>query len=265
MKNKLKKFNIKEKNFLDEIVKKKKEDLQVSAKDIQSVNKSGTTDFRDAVTTKKRNKTALIAEIKFASPTNKNLGSPDDLLTIARTYKKAETDAISIITEKHFFNGDISYVSQVKKEVNMPVLQKDFVIEPSQIYEAKDIGSDALLLIARLVSSAELEEFVDLCFSLGIEPVVEIANEEDLEKAIMTKTNIIAVNARDLETFAIDIAKACLLLERIPKKFIALAFSGVSSKDDVEMYRNAGAAGVLVGTNLMRTGNVKKFITDLHL
>lgn len=265
MKNKITNLNVKEGSFLDEIVKKKKEDLFLNAKSNQSVSKSNSTVFRDAVTVKKKNMTALIAEIKFASPTNKNLGSPADLLSIARTYEKAQTDAISIITEKHFFNGDVSYISRVKNEVNVPVLQKDFVIDSSQIYEAKNLGSDALLLIARLVSGTELESFVDICFSLGIEPVVEIASEEDLEKALATKTNIIAVNARDLQKFTVDIGKACKLLQRVPKKFITLGFSGVSSKEDVEEYRNAGAAGVLVGTNLMKAKSVKKFIDDLHL
>ena len=207
----------------------------------------------------------MIAEIKFSSPTSKNLGSPDNLLPLAKEYEKADADAISIITEKHFFNGDVSYVIKVKNEVNIPVLQKDFVIDSSQIYEAKKIGSDALLLITRLVAPERLEEFVNLCFSLEIEPVVEIASIEDLEKAVSTKTNIIAVNARDLETFVVDTVKAGELLQRISDSFIKLGFSGISSKEDVENYRNAGVTGVLVGTSLMNAENVKKFIDNLNL
>src|SRR6266700_1535424 len=123
---------------------------------------------------------------------------------------------ISIITEKHYFKGDISFISKVKENVSLPVLQKDFIIDPVQIYEAKEAGADALLLISRLVTERQLQKFVSLCFSLGIEPVVEINNEEDLKKTITTKTNIIAVNARDLDTFIVDIEKACLLMQEIP-------------------------------------------------
>ncbi len=207
---------------------------------------------------------AVIAEIKLASPTEKNLGSEKDILNKALMYEKSGADAISFITEGSVFKGDIKYISLIKSRVNLPVLQKDFIIDPIQIYEAKLNGSDALLLIAKILDEKTLIDFVNLCLEIGIEPVVEINDEIDLKKAINSKIKIIAVNARNLETLEVDLDKACKLLKLIPKKIIKLGFSGILSKTEVEKYKNSGARGVLVGTNLMKAENVSKFIGDLR-
>jgi indole-3-glycerol phosphate synthase len=251
------------KNFLKEIIQiKKLELIQKTRKTSVSINQRNQY-FLDAI--RNGEKIKLIAEVKFASPVNPHLGSPDELILRAKKYEQSGADAISLITEKHFFKGDVSFVSQVKTYVAIPVLQKDFVIDPLQIYEAKEIGSDALLLIARLVDQKTLQRFINLCFDLGIEPVVEVSNEEDLKKAIGTKTNIIAVNARDLETFVIDITKACLLMRKIPNQFIKLGFSGINSAKEVLQYKNAGAKGVLAGTSLMRSKDIAGFINGIKI
>ena len=257
---------LKTKNFLEEVVEKKKADLFRKTQ-ITGVSESQKFKKADSLFLKlfkrKDKKLSFIAEIKFASPTNPHLGSSDELLQRAKQYEKAGADAISIITEKYYFKGDTSFVSQVKKEVSIPVLQKDFVIDPSQIYEAKEIGSDALLLIARLVDVEVLKQFVELCFSLEIEPVVEIASEEDFGKAVVTQTNIIAVNARDLESFVVDVKKACLLIRKIPDHFIKFGFSGIHSSREVKQYQKAGAKGVLVGTGLMEARDIDNFVNEL--
>jgi indole-3-glycerol phosphate synthase len=251
------------KNFLEEIVRLKKLDLAKETQKIKvSVNQRNQR-FFDAIS--KGEKIKLIAEIKFASPTSPHLGSSEELLSRAKEYELAGADAISIITERHFFKGNISFVSKVKKNVSLPVLQKDFVIDSAQIYEAKKAGSDALLLIARLVDGKQLQKFVSLCLSLEIEPVVEINDEEDLEKAVITETKIIAVNARDLETFAIDVVGACMLLEKIPQKFMKLGFSGVTSQKEALLYKESGVDGILVGTSLMKAKDIKSFINNLQL
>ena len=258
----------KNKNFLEEIMKLKKEELSqknrhVGRLDFENFSKPDSQRFLKVFESDGK-KVGLIAEVKFASPTSPNLGSPKDLLKRVEEYEKAGADAISIITEKSYFKGDTSFVSQVKKQVSIPVLQKDFVIDPSQIYEAKEIGSDAILLIARLVDKKTLSKFVELCFTLNIEPVVEIVNQEDLKKAIATQANIIAVNARDLQTFVIDVEKACALIKRIPDRFIKLGFSGVHSRTEVLQYQSAGAKGVLVGTSLMQAKDIGRFISSLR-
>lgn len=263
-------MNNKNQNFLDAIISSKRKEL--SKKKNSKINSDfieyknfGKSKFLKVFEFSNNSKMGLIAEIKFASPTSKNLGSPDELIKRVIEYEKAGATAVSIITEKQFFKGDTSFVPLVKKQISIPVLQKDFVIDESQIYEAKKIGSDALLLIAKLVDKNTLKGFVSLCLDLGIEPVVEITDAEDLGKAIATDTNIIAVNARNLETFVVDVDCACRLLRRIPDKFITLGFSGILSNSEVNKYRAAGAQGVLVGTNLMKAKDSKTFIQNLEV
>jgi len=256
-------------NILLEIIAKKKKNLisnknKISLGELQRRIRNsvfGENLFKKSILQAKD--IAFIAEIKFASPVNPNLGSQDKLLDLAKKYENAGVDAISIITEKHFFKGDPDFVSKVRLQVNSPVLQKDFIIDAYQIYEAKTIGSEALLLIARLLNQKTLISFVSLCRNLDIEPVVEINSIEDLEKAVNSGTSIIAVNARDLESFVVSVDKACDLIKKIPDKFIKLGFSGINSVNEVEKYKLAGARGVLVGTSLMKAKNISEYIKDL--
>lgn len=236
--------------------------LENTKKDLKNRKTAG--NFPKSILRLKKGGVGIIAEIKLASPTEKNLGSPDEILQRAVEYEKSGVDAISFITEKSVFKGDIKFISQIKSKVDLPVLQKDFVIDPFQIYEAKISGSDALLLIAKILSKKQLIEFVDLCFSIGLEPVVEVNDNNDLDKALQTATKIIAVNARDLHTFKVDVDRACGLLEMIPDKYIKLGFSGIASKNEVEKYAQAGAEAVLIGTNLMKARNLKEFLKGLR-
>jgi len=218
-----------------------KEILRLKREEIKSYKKGHSINNIFLKALQKKDKIALIAELKFASPSAGILGSPADLLTRAKIYEQARVVAISVITEKHFFHGDPQFVTQVKKHTSLPVLQKDFIIDERQIYQAREIGADALLLIARIIDKEKLKQFVHRCHILAIEPVVEVHAEEDLDKAMATETKIIAVNARDLDTFIVDVAKACLLLQKIPDQFIKLGFSGVNGRKEVESYGKAGA------------------------
>ncbi|HSA83712.1 MAG TPA: hypothetical protein VLF20_02385 [Patescibacteria group bacterium] len=254
--------------ILLEILQKKQEDLSLQKEHFDAH------EFHEMKKTNKENRfrklfhnrqnMILIGEIKFSSPTHPQLGKKSELLERVEEYEKNGINAMSIITEKHFFNGDISFIKKVKKRVKLPILQKDFFIDANQIYESKKEGADALLLIARLLNHETLSLFVNLCQALGIEPVVEIANLDDLHKAVKTKTNIIAVNARDLETFVVDVEKACVLIRKIPDNFIKLGFSGIVSNHECVLYKRAGADGILVGTNLMKAKNVAEFISDIR-
>lgn len=207
---------------------------------------------------------AVIAEIKLASPSQSNLGSINDVTPRAREYQRGGAAMISIVTERHFFKGDPAFIKQVKRAgVTLPVLQKDFVIDALQLVEAKEAGADAVLLIAKLLRRKQLKQFVGLAKALGVEPVVEVNDEEDLDNAIAANPTIIAVNARDLETFDVDVDRACKLIEKIPDECIKLGFSGIQSKKEVAKYKKAGAQGVLVGTSLMQSKDVRSFIGEL--
>lgn len=243
-------------NVIAQILEKTKEEVEKRKKKEKR--------FQKAMRAPKKGKIAIIAEIKLASPSEPYLGSKKDIIERVKQYEEAGVDAISVVTEKHFFKGDPSFVEEIKQTVDVPVLQKDFVIDEYQIYEAKKVGADALLLIAKLVTEDELMRFVDTCNMLGLEPVVEVHDKEDLKKARATKTKIIAVNARDLDTFTVDVKKACLLLESIPEQYIRLGFSGISSRKEKDQYEKAGANGILIGTSLMQVANSEKLIEGLR-
>lgn len=242
-------------NILLDIIKKKKEDLKI---------KSRSNAFNTAMIHPHHSDTAFIGEIKLASPTMSSIHSKINIIQQAIEYENADLDAISIITEKHFFKGDPSFIPKIKKKIKLPILQKDFIIDESQIYEAKQLKSNALLLIAKLVDEHTLIRFVSLCQNLEIEPIVEIHNDEDLYKAVATNTSIIAVNARNLETFEMNVETACKLIKKIPNRFIKLGFSGIKSSKEVKKYKSSGAKGVLIGSSLMKTKNISTFISSLR-
>ncbi len=206
----------------------------------------------------------IIAEIKLASPSAGVLGDLEYVEDKVLEYKEAQVDAISIVTEKNFFKGSLDLIKTVKKVVNLPILQKDFIVDSYQIYEAKAYGSNALLLITRILDEETLINFVDICFEIGLDPVVEVNSLEDLEKALKTKTAIIAVNSRDLDTFKVDIDYACKLLRKIPEEYIKLGFSGVNSKIEARLYQDARVDAILIGTKLMKEKNIKTFIEEIR-
>lgn len=204
----------------------------------------------------------FIAEIKLASPSVGDLGEESEIETRVQIYKELGADAISVITEKDHFLGDLSFINRVKKQVGLPVLQKDFVVDMYQIYESKVTGADALLLIAKIIPPDTLKDFVDIALELNLEPVVEINDEYDLSIALQTQTRIIAVNARNLDDFSIDTTSACKLLKQIPDTYFKLGFSGISSKKDILRYQENGAKGVLVGSSIMKNPKLIKELTD---
>lgn len=256
--------------ILEQIVTKKKEDLKEQMKLVpldvlkEGVKRVGGNLFYSRIVNAKKDP-AIIAEVKLKSPgIGLRLASPfwneEDLVRRVEEYEEAGADAVSIITEKHFFGGNIDFIKRVKDVVDLPVLQKDFVIDEYQIYESVEAGADAVLLIARLVDKERLDSFVKLVNYMRIEPVVEVYDEADLEKAVAVETRFVAVNARDLDKFEVNVDKACRLMKKIPDKFIKLGFSGVKSGSEVRMYREAGARGILVGTSLMKTKNIGEFL-----
>ena len=222
--------------------------------------------FKKSILNPKIGDIGLIAEIKLASPTAGKLGEKVDMLSRLLDYQNAGADAVSIITEKRNFKGSLELVSIVKRSIlNLPILQKDFIRDDFQIEESRRLGADALLLIAReeVVGDNQLKRFVKLCQENQLEPVIEVCSLKDLSKAVESGTEIIAVNARDLDTFEIDVGLACQILKKIPEKFIKLGFSGIHSRAEVEKYKQAGTKAVLVGTELMKTKNIDKFIKEL--
>lgn len=223
---------------------------------------SSNRDFFSAVA-KKGNKPNIIAEIKLASPLQGRFFSYLTLEQRIKKYEEGGATAISLVTEPSLFKGDLEMIEYAKQISVLPILQKDFIVDDYQIYQAKAYGADALLLIAKILSQEQLKYYVDLCFKLNMEPVIEVANKEELKKALGTNTRCVAINARNLETLTINLKDACQLGQTLPKNKIFLAFSGVKTKSDFELYAKAGAKAVLIGTALMRLDHPELFIKSL--
>jgi len=206
---------------------------------------------------------ALIAEIKRASPSVGVIKEDVDLCRIAREYQTGGACAISVLTEAHFFKGDLSYLCLIKERTSLPVLQKDFILDPFQIYEGRVSGADALLLIASLLDQKQLKEFVDLTQNLNMVPLVEVHNEDDLEKTSLLNLPLIGINNRDLRTFEVDLKTTLRLKGKISSKTKVISESGIKSSEDVRLLREAGVDGILVGEILMRSSDPASKIKEL--
>ncbi len=206
---------------------------------------------------------ALIAEIKRASPSVGVIKEDADLCSIVRDYQTGGACAVSVLTEAHFFKGDLSYLPLIRGETFLPVLQKDFILDPFQIYEGRVSGADAVLLIASILGEDQLKEFVDLTQKLHMVPLVEVHNESDLEKALILDLSLIGINNRDLTTFEVDLRTTLRLRKEIPLKTKVISESGIKSSEDVKLLRDAGVNGVLVGEILMRSSDPASKIREL--
>jgi indole-3-glycerol phosphate synthase len=206
---------------------------------------------------------ALIAEIKFASPSAGVIKTDGDPRQIASEYESAGASAISVLTEPNFFKGDLSYLGLVKGKTSLPVLQKDFIIDPFQIYEGRAAGADAVLLIAAILERKQLEDFVVLAMELQMTPLVEVHDEYDLEKTSTLALPLIGINNRDLKTFGVDLKTTLRLKGRIPPGTKVISESGIKSSGDVRLLREAGVDGILVGEILMRSSDPTLKIREL--
>ena len=198
----------------------------------------------------RRQTVALLAEVKRRSPSKGAIAPALDAVTQAQAYVDGGAAAVSILTEETHFGGSADDLVAVRTEVNVPALKKDFHVAPIQLAEARGLGASAALLIVRALSPDRLPEMMRAGRELGLELLVEIRDEEELERALAEGATMIGVNNRDLETLEIDSATADRLLPLIPRNVIAVAESGVASRRDVQRYAAHGADAVLVGSVL---------------
>ena len=201
---------------------------------------------------------SLVCELKLTSPTHPKPFT-DNPKSVFAGYKAAGVDAISAVTDQKYFGGSIDLVTQARA-TGLPVLRKDFVLEPRQITE---VHTDALLLIARILSVAKLKQLASLCLELDIEPVVEIHSEEELKVALASDAKVIAVNSRDLQIQKIDIGAGLRLLDKVPRDLLTMFFSGVASQADILQVKAHRANGVLIGTSILTSNNRVNKIHDL--
>lgn len=201
---------------------------------------------------------AIIAEAKKASP-SKGVIAPDfDPVQIAVNYKQGGAHAMSVLTDVDFFQGSIEYISLVRNSVDLPVLRKEFIIDPIQIEEAVAFGADAILLIAAILDATELREFRLQAEESGLDVLVEVHNEPELEKTLTAGSRLIGINNRNLNDFTVDLATTFRLQRLIPAEIPLVSESGISSRDDMLRLRKAGITAALIGESLMRSSEQGK-------
>lgn len=213
----------------------------------------------------KNKKISVIAEIKRRSPSKGEMAAIENPVSLAQEYVSGEANAISILTDKKFFGGslqDMTAVSISLKDIDCPVLRKDFIVDKYQIYESVAAGADAVLLIVSVLGS-KTRKFLEITKKMNIEALVEVHTKTELEIAIDSGAEIIGINNRDLNTFQVDINRSLELIALMPKCAVKVAESGVSSADSAEKFKNAGFDAILVGEALVRAKNPSQFIKDL--
>ncbi|TNJ67468.1 indole-3-glycerol phosphate synthase TrpC [Paenibacillus hemerocallicola] len=256
--------------FLDKIVATKKNEVErlkqtFSLTDAEKkiASMPACLGFERAIAVDSNRSMGLIAEVKKASP-SKGLIRPDfDPVGIARSYEAAGTDCISVLTDVDYFQGSNDYLSAVRRAVNVPILRKDFTIDARQIYEARTIGADAILLIAAILTTDELRDFLATALDLGLDTLVEVHDKEELDRVLTLDATLIGINNRNLRTFVTDLKTTEELIRDIPSGKTVVSESGISSPDEIGYLHSIGARAVLVGEHFMRKPVVEDAVNEL--
>ncbi len=257
--------------ILDDIVKKTKEELKKKKKEFSldwlgrslAFNPYVPRDIKPYLTSTKDDPYRIIAEVKKASPSKGVIREDFDPLKIAQDYERAGVNAISVLTEPFFFQGDLEYLTGIRRYVGTPLLRKDFIIDKYQLVEALVYGADFVLLIAKALSKKELKELLNYTRHLGMEALVEIHDKEDLKKAIYAGADIIGINHRNLETFKMDMELCDRLIPLIPNGKIIVAESGINDKEIIKRLHGIGVDAFLIGEYFMRQDDIVNSVKEL--
>ena len=206
---------------------------------------------------------SFICEVKKASP-SKGLIAPDfPYVEIARQYQEAGADAVSVLTEPEFFLGADRYLEEIHREIELPLLRKDFIVDEYQIYEAKVLGASAVLLICSLMDMEKLKRYMGICGSLGLSSLAEAHTDREVAMAAEAGADIIGINNRNLETFEVDFTNALRLRKLVDRGTIFVAESGIRTPEDIELLAENQVDAVLVGETLMRAPDKKRALREL--
>jgi indole-3-glycerol phosphate synthase len=208
-------------------------------------------------------RTTVIAEVKKGSPSKGLIRADFDPLAIARAYQENGAVCLSVLTDAHFFLGNLRYLALIREQVCLPLLRKDFIFDPYQIYESRAAGADAVLLIAAMLDLHQLRDFSTLARELSLDVLLEVHDEKELETALKTECELIGINNRDLRTFVMDLATTERLARLIPAERLIVAESGITSRTDVIRLQKAGARAFLVGESLMREEDIGAKLLEL--
>ena len=263
-------------NILQTIVEQKKREVAqlpqrlIAAGDLRDalLERREPRDFLAALRRPKRGRPALIAEVKKASPSAGVICPDFDPVRIATDYEAAGASCLSVLTDEKFFLGSLDHLRQIRAAVKLPLLRKDFIIDERQILEAIEWGADAILLIAAILTDAQLERFHSLATEAGLAALVEVHDETELDRALAAGAELVGVNNRDLKTFKVDLTTTERLAARLRGSRDAagkllVAESGIHTRADVERLTRCRADAILVGESLMKHGDIRGKVREL--
>jgi indole-3-glycerol phosphate synthase len=257
--------------ILDDIIAKTKADLEKREKEYTmdwlgkslAFNARVPRDVFPYLTSTEEEPYRIISEVKKASPSKGVIREDFDPLAIAQGYERGGANAISVLTEPHFFQGDLEYLAGIRRYVSIPLLRKDFIVSKYQLLEALVYGADFVLLIAAALSRKDLKELLNYSRHLGMEPLVEVHDKADLTKAIYAGADIIGINHRNLQTFEMNMNLCYDLIPLIPNGKVIVAESGIYEHGQLEDLNKAGVDAFLVGESLMRQDDVESALRCL--
>ena len=256
------------KNILDEIVaikldeiKKLRRDFTISRFSDSEFFDKETLDFHSALSG--GNSISIISEIKKASPSKGIIREDFNHIAIAETYMNKGADAISVLTDKEFFMGDISFLKEIAKIKTIPILRKDFILDEYQIYEAKSNGADAILLISEILSASQIKELTNAAHENGLAVLLELHSESELDKMDLLENKIIGINNRDLTTFETSLLTVKRIAEKIKEDVTIVSESGFLHISDLNILKGAKVNAILVGEYLMRSKNIGGKLIEL--
>ena len=259
-------------NILDKIVEQKKREVAqlparlIAAGDLRDamLEHGERRDFIAALKKPRVGNIGLIAEVKKASPSMGVICPNFDPVRIAKEYEAAGASCLSVLTDEQFFQGSLDYLRQIRAAVKIPLLRKDFIIDERQILEAIEWGADAILLIVAILTDEQLEKFHTLAIEAGLAVLVEVHDEEELDRALKISPALIGVNNRNLKTFKVDLATTERLASRLtPHGSLLVAESGIHTRADVERVQKCGAGAILVGESLVKQGDIGAKVREL--
>jgi indole-3-glycerol phosphate synthase len=251
--------------ILNAIVATKKEEVRRLYS--QKMGKKGRTSpqrfFIDAISDS--SKLAIIAEVKKASPSKGVISASFDPIAIAETYEKGGATAISVLTDEKYFQGSLRYLEAVREKVSLPLLRKDFIIDPLQVFESAQAGADAMLLIVAILGLNQMQELYSAALELSIDPLVEVHSMKECEIAfkLSPMPRLIGINNRDLSTFETDVSTTLSIIKNIPREVMVISESGIGTKEQAQTLFRAGVKGILAGESLMRSPDPAALIQEL--
>lgn len=207
--------------------------------------------------------TPIIAEVKKGSPSKGIIRADFDPVAIAEQYQDGGATCLSVLTDQQYFFGHLRYLGLIREQVSLPLLCKDFIIDPYQLFQARLAGADAVLLIAAALDDDRLHDLARQAAELRLDTLLEVHDGDELRRALSLPVDLIGINNRDLRTFVTDLAVTETLAAAIPKHQLAVAESGITSRDDIERLQRAGAGAFLIGESLMREGDIEAKLREL--